>query len=50
MEVSAGSGIFKQTILGGILNYVGPGANPTTLSYNASVVKFYSATNSMRVL
>jgi hypothetical protein len=23
------------------------GANPTTLSYNASVVKIYSATNSM---
>jgi hypothetical protein len=25
----------------------GPSANPTTLSYNASVVKMYSATNSM---
>jgi hypothetical protein len=24
-----------------------PGANPTTLSYNASVVKMHSATNSM---
>jgi hypothetical protein len=24
-----------------------PGANPKTLSYNASVVKIYSATNSM---
>jgi hypothetical protein len=24
-----------------------PGANPTTLSYNASIVKIYSATNSM---
>jgi hypothetical protein len=24
-----------------------PGPNPTTLSYNASVVKIYSATNSM---
>jgi hypothetical protein len=24
-----------------------PGANPTTLSYNASVVKIYSTTNSM---
>jgi hypothetical protein len=24
-----------------------PGANPTSASYNASVVKFYSATNSI---
>jgi hypothetical protein len=26
---------------------LGPGANPTTLIYNASIVKFYSATGSL---
>jgi hypothetical protein len=25
----------------------GPGANPTTMSYNASVVKIYNATSSL---
>jgi hypothetical protein len=29
------------------INFIYPGANPTIASYNASVVKIYSATNSM---
>jgi hypothetical protein len=31
----------------GLVSVIQPGANPTTLNYNAGVVKIYSATNSI---
>jgi hypothetical protein len=38
---------FRKTLLRKSFFWIRPGANPTTLSCNASVVKKHSATNSM---
>jgi hypothetical protein len=37
----------EKAALTQILSKIKTGANPTTLSYSASAVKFYSGTNSM---